>query len=289
MVAVPQPSYRHFAATVVANQDLSPTFRRITVGGPDLEHFGTACLDQRAKLVLPLPGEVPFRHLPTGADWYREWRSLPGTQQNPFRTITVRAVRPEAREVDIDIALHGDLGPLSRWAQECGAGSRVVVIGPDQRVPEAAEVGLEWKPGNAHQVLLAGDETAVPAIVSILEQAPLELVGDAWLEVPLAADCLDLRHPPGVRVHWVPREGRRHGEPLIEAVTDAPATTVPAAGPQEGEEPLWEVREGNRERFAWIAGEASTVRTLRRHLVSNGWAKEHVAFMGYWRKGHAEA
>ena len=42
--------------------------------------------------------------------------------------------------------------------------------------------------------------------------------------------------------------------------------------------------------YAWIAGEAATVKALRRHLVSDlGVARSNVAFMGYWRRGRSEA
>ena len=41
--------------------------------------------------------------------------------------------------------------------------------------------------------------------------------------------------------------------------------------------------------YAWIAGEAGSVKLLRRHLVSEvGVARTNVAFMGYWRHGRSE-
>ena len=46
---------------------------------------------------------------------------------------------------------------------------------------------------------------------------------------------------------------------------------------------------GEGEFYAWIAGEAATIKTLRRHLVSDcGVDRRRVAFMGYWRLGQAE-
>ena len=42
--------------------------------------------------------------------------------------------------------------------------------------------------------------------------------------------------------------------------------------------------------YAWIAGEAGTVKALRRSLVQvHGIPRRQVAFMGYWRQGRAEA
>ncbi|HEX8498591.1 MAG TPA: SIP domain-containing protein [Actinomycetales bacterium] len=41
--------------------------------------------------------------------------------------------------------------------------------------------------------------------------------------------------------------------------------------------------------YAWVAGEATVVRTLRRHLVGAcGLDRSRVAFMGYWREGRAD-
>ena len=37
--------------------------------------------------------------------------------------------------------------------------------------------------------------------------------------------------------------------------------------------------------YAWLAGEAGVIKTLRRHLVVDlGWDRRAVAFMGYWRR-----
>ena len=41
--------------------------------------------------------------------------------------------------------------------------------------------------------------------------------------------------------------------------------------------------------YAWVAGEAGVIRTLRRHLVAErGLERRSVAFMGYWRLGRCE-
>ncbi|MGH3985315.1 MAG: SIP domain-containing protein [Pseudonocardiaceae bacterium] len=46
---------------------------------------------------------------------------------------------------------------------------------------------------------------------------------------------------------------------------------------------------GSGRLFAWVAGEASTMRALRRHLVTErGVDKRSVAFAGYWRRHLAQ-
>ena len=55
-------------------------------------------------------------------------------------------------------------------------------------------------------------------------------------------------------------------------------------------EVLWEVAAAaGSSAYAWIAGEAGAVKTIRRHLVrERGIDKGAVSFMGYWRTGRAE-
>jgi NADPH-dependent ferric siderophore reductase len=108
-------AWRFFRVLVARSQRLSPSFLRVTFAGPDLDRFADTGYDQRIKLVLPLP-DCGLGHLPTGPDWHAQWRGLPDERRNPIRTYTVRAVRRHLAEVDVDVVLHGDAGPASRWA-----------------------------------------------------------------------------------------------------------------------------------------------------------------------------
>ncbi|MFB7844269.1 siderophore-interacting protein [Microbacterium sp. NPDC056052] len=298
--------YRTYRTTVARREQLSPNFLRMTLTGPDLVHFGTAGLDQRIKLVLPLPDGSftdvgQFDESVGMMEWYRRWRELPDETRNPIRTYTIRAVRPESREIDVDFVLHGTEGPASAWASAAGPGAPLVVIGPDARADETG--GLEWNPGDAGSVLIAGDETAVPAICAIVESLPAHVTGSVYIEVPTEADALPLTAPEGVAVRWLARGSAAHGLRLSAAVHawgetrvaetiasagDAPATEL--ADPDE-DEVLWEVPESSvGSCYAWLAGEASTITALRRHLVRGlGIDRRSVAFMGYWRRGRAEA
>lgn len=201
-----RPAYRSFHAKVRRVERLSPHFTRVTFAGDELTGFGTAGLDQRVKVVLPVPHRG-FADFPDGEDWYREWRELPAERRNVFRTYTVRAVRPDAGEVDIDFALHGDLGPASAWATRTTPGDEIIIIGPDELSPDRA-VGIDFRPGAVDTVLLAGDETAAPAICAILEQLPPHAAGIAIIEVPSPLDALDVRPPTGWRCAGWPATGQ---------------------------------------------------------------------------------
>lgn len=291
--------WRSFAVDVRAVRRLSPSFVRITLTGPDLDRFADNGYDQRIKVAFPLPGHG-MTALPTGPDWYVRWRDLPDHLRNPIRTYTVRAVRPDRHEVDVDFAVHGDEGPASRWAVAAAPGDALAVIGPDAGYP-GDHGGVEFRPpAEAGCLLLAGDETAAPAIAAILERLPADARGEALLEVPHSDDVLPLAGPAGVRVTWLGRDGGVPGCRLIPAVAAAAGRLLPAAGSVSSAalpdvdvdaDILWEVPEegAGGPLYAWLAGEAGVIRTLRRHLVAErGMDRGAVAFMGYWRLGRAD-
>ncbi|GIJ81065.1 NADPH-dependent ferric siderophore reductase, contains FAD-binding and SIP domains [Micromonospora phaseoli] len=302
---LPIAPWRLFAVEVRAVRRLSPSFVRVTFTGPDLDRFADNGYDQRIKLALPLPGQFGVR-LPQGPDWYTRWRALPDEQRNPIRTYTVRAVRPQLSEVDVDLVLHGDGGPATRWARRVHPGDEITIVGPDSGYG-GDHGGVEFRPPSTGCLLLAGDETAVPAISGICERLPLDARGRVLLEVPDAADALRLVTPPGIEVTWLPRGTGAYGSRLVAAVAAAAeellsgAAGTPYAASTPGaalvddvdvdHEILWEVPDAlpSAPLYAWLAGEAGVIRTLRRHLVAErGLDRRAVAFMGYWRHGRPD-
>ncbi|KQZ04853.1 SIP domain-containing protein [Microbacterium sp. MEC084] len=311
-----RPAYRPHRATVTRVERLSPHFARIEFGGDDLAHFGTAGLDQRIKVLFPFADgsmcdvgqheDDPQAH----RDWYDRWRGLAEHERNPFRTYTVRRIDPDARRLTVDFVVHHDAGPAGSWAEAARVGDQLVVVGPDQRSP-LSRVGIDFKPANSSRLLIVGDETAVPAVGSILESLPADRAADVFLEVPSLADTAVIRPPANADLRWIVREqdggrpDREHGEGLIEAVTAWAAESRDilerAAAPRPqvladvdvDREILWDSPEEDAacdgEFYAWIAGEAATIKQLRRLLVSgHGVDRRRVAFMGYWRRGIAE-
>ncbi|MCW3494399.1 siderophore-interacting protein [Microbacterium sp. SSM24] len=302
-----RPAYRPYAATVADVHRLSPHFVRVTFTGADFGVFGTAGLDQRIKLILPLAdgtvsdiGQHDEAIIDAG-DWYAIWRDLPAATRSPLRTYTVRRVDPSSRRLVVDFVVHHDAGPAGAWAEAASVGQEIVIVGPDQR-SDGYRLGLDWHPGTARRVLLAGDETAAPAISGILESLDDSCEVDAFIEVPTDADRLTLDLPSSFRVTWIPRESREHGSALTEAVSAWSARSgdvlarAAAARVQEladvdvDVDLLWDSPEdSDGEFYAWMAGESAMVKGLRRHLVQGcGVDRKRVAFMGYWRLGQSE-
>jgi NADPH-dependent ferric siderophore reductase len=300
------PTYRPFAVRVARLQRLSPSFLRVTFTGTDLDECAPNGFDQRIKVLLPIPGRG-IVDCPSGTDWYGEWRALPEDRRNPIRTYTVRDWRPDLREMDVDFVLHGATGPASAWAERAARGDEVALIAPNARFPGPTG-GFEWHPpADASCLLVAGDETAVPAICAIVESLPAGQRARILLEVPTAGDVLPLAAPPGVEVTWLPRwpadsaVPAPHGVLLTAAVVAAvhelttlvvPAPSAPLDDVDVDSGILWEVPEGDAlprgssGPYAWLAGEAGMVKGLRRHLVQEaGLDRRSVAFMGYWRQG----
>lgn len=297
-------AYRLFDVEVLRTRRLSPSFTRFTFSGDELDAFADNGYDQRIKLVLPLPG-IGLA-LPEGDDWFTRWRLLPDGRRNPVRTYTVRAVRQVAREVDVDVVLHGEVGPASRWATHAVAGDRVALLGPNAQYPgDCGGIAFDAS-ASARPLLLVGDETAVPAIGSILERLPADARGHVLLEVPTADDVLQLQAPPGLTITWVARSGGGRGDGLVPQVQAVAAQLVGRPAPladagddrdvaDVGTELVWEVpapgsAPTSGDLYVWMAGEAGVVTTLRRHLVRGlGLDRRSVAFMGYWKLGSAES
>lgn len=294
--------YRFFRARVAAIADVTPSFRRFTFTGDDLDAFGDPGFDQRIKVVFPT-ATLSLDDMPQGDDWYTVWRALPAERQVPFRTYTTRAVRHELGEVDIDMVAHDVIGPASDWIARAGIGDEVLILAPTVDFA-GVSFGIDFvPPAHTENILLVGDETAAPAIAVILEQLPREATGVVVAELPHEEDAAYFPRHPGFRYDVSGRVRDRRHEHLVSAVSEAAGELAPRGRGGEVEEIdvdhdiLWEVPRTAKggaalkkaHLYAWLAGEAGAIKTLRRHLVAErGVDRRAVAFMGYWRLGRAE-
>ncbi|MFD9932816.1 siderophore-interacting protein [Streptomyces massasporeus] len=269
--------FRFFSLQVVRTRRLGPSLVRVTFGGPDLHAFHSDGRDQSLSLFLPHPGQPePVVPLELGDGWWQGWRELPDDVRAVMRSYTLRALRRDPDEIDIDFALHGiepgaavQAGPASRWAARAAAGDRVLLLGP----AVADNRAIRFRPpGDTDLVVVWGDETAVPAASAIVEALPAGTRARVWLEVPHAGDIQDLATEADAEITWLVRDEQGpEGSPM--ALDALRAAHLPAA-----ERP-----------YVWIAGESGCVKELRRHFVrERGIDRRRVTFVGYWRRGVSE-
>ena len=250
---------------------LTPRMTRITFGGAALADFTYDAPDLQAKLCFPRPGQkVPQLPEPVtddeyGMRWYQSYLAIPEPERPWMRQFTIRSHHPGDGTIAVDFILHGDDGPASRWGSSAEVGDEVGMVGPSPVFAQPVPFDrCDW-------LLLAGDETALPAIGTLLEALPDGKTAIVYAEVADTAEEQQFETNGDVTVHWLHRDGEPAGKStvLVEAVTGA------------------ELPSGNGR--AWLAGEAGSVRALRRHLVGErGLPKPSVDFTGYWRLQHTQ-
>ncbi|EPQ75573.1 siderophore-interacting protein [Mycobacterium marinum] len=255
---------------VVGTQQLAPHMVRVRVGGSGFDTFvPSEFTDSYVKLVFVAHDvDVAALPRPLTLDCFS---SLPPEKQPAVRTLTVRRVDAAAREIVLDVVAHGEHGVAGQWAAAAQPGEPVYLMGPSGAYKPDPEA--DWH-------LLAGDESALPAIAAALEALPADAVGKAFIEVAGPDDEIELRAPESVQINWVYRGGRadlvsadRAGDhaPLIEAVKTA----------------LWLPGQVH----VFIHGEAQAVmHNLRPYIrkergVDAKWAS---SISGYWRRGRTE-
>lgn len=246
------PRYRRVSVRRV--EALSPRMLRVAFTGPELAGFSCDEPGASVRLLLPSPGASELV-MPT---WNGNEFLLADGSRPTIRTFTPRRFDAAAGVLELDMVVHGE-GAASSWAARAAEGDEAAVSGPGRGYTVDA---------SAPAFLLAGDETAIPAISQLLEVLP----GSAWVEVHVevgAPDArLELPAHAGAVVSWhdLPA-GAPPGEAMVAAVKSA------------------ELPEGVR---VWAAGEAAAVQRIRKHLFEErGLPRTQASVRGYWKVGRA--
>ncbi|WP_307869277.1 siderophore-interacting protein [Nocardiopsis sp. B62] len=236
---------------------LTPHMVRVVMSGEGLSDFATnGWADSYVKLLFPAPGPGD----PDAYDLDAIRAERPRSEWPVTRTFTVRSWDAATHEMTIDFVYHGEVGLAGVWAAGARPGDRLRLLGPGGGFAPDAEA--DWH-------LLAGDESALPAIAASVEALPEGCPAHVFVEVDNAAEEQHLTDRPDVSVTWLHRDGGVPGSLLVPAVRAL-------------EFPSGEVR-------AFVHGEANFVRDLRRLLrVELALPKEHLSVSGYWRLGRDE-
>lgn len=227
---------------------------RVTLAGPELEGFSVEQPASSVRLLLPRPATCELE-MPR---WNGNEFLLPDGQRPVIRTFTPRHADPVAFELDLEIVIHGG-GGASGWAERATLGEPAAISGPGRGYTVDAA---------APAFLLAGDETAIPAISQLLEALPADGPVQVHFEVADPSARLEMPGHPGATVEWHDLlVGSPPGDALAAAVMGS--DLVP----------------GTR---AWVAGEAAAMQRIRRHLFEDrGLPRAQASVRGYWKHGRA--
>ncbi|MEU8813647.1 siderophore-interacting protein [Actinoplanes sp. NPDC048796] len=247
-----RPARAATEAVVTRVEQLTPHMVRVVVGGDALKAIDAGrCTDHYVKVLFPADGVTYPEPFDMGA--IRE--SFPREQWPVVRTYTIRKWLPEVPEMWVDFVVHGDEGVAGPWAARAKPGDVFRFMGPGGGYSPSADAG--WH-------LLAGDESALPAIAAALEGMPAGARVTAFIEVEGPDEEQKIETEAGIT--WLHRGDRVPGELLIEAVRhlDFPDGDVQA----------------------FVHGEATFVKELRRYLkVERGVPMDQLSISGYWRRG----
>ncbi|MDG4841000.1 siderophore-interacting protein [Micromonospora sp. WMMD967] len=241
-------------ARVLRTERPTPHLIRLVLGGDELTGLPVGeFTDHYIKVVFPQPGVA----YPQPLDLAAIRRDLPREQWPRQRAYTVRRWDPLAQELTVDVVYHGDEGLAGPWAAALRPGDPVHFVGPGGAYAPSPDA--DWH-------LLAGDESALPAIAAALERLPLGARAHVFVEIADPEEEQKLLSPGAVELTWLHRGERPVGEALVEAVR---ALEFPAG-----------------QVHAFVHGEAAFVRHLRRLLRGErGVPLDRLSISGYWRRG----
>ncbi|GAB3278310.1 siderophore-interacting protein [Kineosporia babensis] len=246
---------------VVRHHDITPKYRRIVLTGDDLADgfpFVNYSPDHvRVFFPHPITGDlVAPRETPEG------WVNEGGTSEPIHRDYTVRSWDPQTRELALDFVLH-EHGVAGRWAGKAQPGDTLVVNGPSSN----------WLlPEDSPHMLAIGDETALPAIARIIEEAAAGTQVTALIEIADAGEQQPLTGVATIDLRWVHRDSAPVGEGHASALETALRAWQPPADTSG--------------LFVFGAGETQAFKPIRRYLRRElGLTKDQIVVDGYWKRG----
>jgi NADPH-dependent ferric siderophore reductase len=249
--------------TVTSVSKLAPRLVSVLVSGDELDGFTDAAPTSHLKLFLPPAGADKLLLPEQGPDGSQVWNHDESLRP-VVRTYTPRRYNPASKTLEIQVVLHGE-GPASEWAQQVGFGDEVAVGGPGGRFVLDEGAAHWW---------IAGDESALPAVGTLLDALPPAATAEVHLEVADVDDvvklskAISLPSEATVNVTW----HHRYGPGDYSAALEAAARDADFA-------------DGTK---IWVACESGKMRDIRRYLTrERGIPASQLITRGYWRLGES--
>lgn len=235
-----------FIATVTATKELAPRLRRVTFTAPELKQLQLGGADEYVGLIMPKPNAELSLPDPSIKNLRAAVRKMDNVD---LRWYTIRHLRNESAEIDIDVVTHGIQGPGSTWFVCATPGMQVGI----------SLASHTYYPHDGAQLYVA-DPAAAPALWAILDSMP----NHNNVHVLLHGDADELAIPSSL-----PELGSfQRDVPIEQYLTDLPVSVTELE-------------------YAWLCGEASLATGARRALVAAGMPKTKIMFSGYWKRGAA--
>ena len=241
--------------TVRSARLLTPWLRELTLQGLPGHLSGGG--DEFVLVIPPEPGQD---RLPSDATM-QSLRDRPADQIPPMAYYTVREWDHETDEVTLWCVLHDHDGGVASWVATAAPGDPCALWGPREG----------FAIGDASTVLLAVDETGIPAAWAVVEAAGPEVAIRVIAEVPDDVVLPPVPEHPGLSVEWHSRAGAAAGTTSL--LTDAIATTSPPTIEQQSE-------------LVVLAATETRTATAIRRMVRDDWGlpATQVSCVGYWRR-----
>lgn len=244
---------------VMRTEQIAPHMVRVVLGGEQFDSIEFKNdTDQYIKLLFADPALGLQR--PYDMEALRE--QLPKKQMPVRRTYTVRHIDWLNKQIWVDFVVHGDEGIAGPWAANAQPGDSISFFGPGSGYAPRPEADFH---------LIAGDESAIPAIAAALEGMEADARGVVVLEVRDATEEVPLTVPPGIELKWIHRGG-----------DFTPETTRITDHLREIEIPDGDVQ-------VFIHGEREQMKRIRKHLVKErGLERKGMSLSAYWAYGRIE-
>ena len=237
--------------TVSEKSWITPNMIRVTCTADWIKTLGAGIEGAHFKLFLPDDDQ-------SATDFIEQLENGP---RPAVRTYTIRHLRVDRGEMDIDFVDHGDAGPASAWARRCGAGDFAGFAGPGP---------VKLKSYFADIYIVAADMSALPVATATLEAMPRDAKGVAYFEIISPDDKQDIAAPKGINIHWLIHPDPH--EPMIQSIELTRALPNLKGQVQ-----------------TCIAGESSMIKALKEEIVNNrGLPKGNAYISGYWKIGLVE-
>lgn len=242
---------------VVSAEDVTPHMRRVKFTCADVMPFIGG--DMHVRLLVPPKGRPPVWP-GLREDGRIAWPQ--GENELLVRVYTIRAVDIQRRELWIDFLQHPAPGvqtPGADFARDVKPGAKVALLGPGGgNLPEA------------QSILLAGDESALPAIARIAAEVPRGTRMQAIIEVQDAMEEQPLPSAGSFEVRWLHRRSYPSGAKSVLA-----------------EETKKAIASVDGETFVWVACEKEDVRSIRAFLKSRRHDRKNMYVAWYWERDPA--